>query len=132
MNARLFSWGLAALACLASCGDSGPPIGLVEGTITLDGQPLEEAMVTFEPVGIDGSPSYGTKKTDALGHYVMQYKVDQLGVLPGKHHVRISTYHSMVANVIPERVPLRYNANTELERKVVEGKQTIDFDLKSK
>lgn len=117
------------MVCLVGCGNSGPPLGLVEGTITLDGQPVEEAMVTFEPMNVGDSPSYSHQKTDAQGHYKMIYKVDHFGVIPGKHRVTISTYHAKMTNPISERIPLKYNVRSELEREVIDGRQTIDFEL---
>ena len=54
--------GLALL--VGGCGDGGPPMGKVSGTVTLDGQPLAGAEVEFapqaedelgKPVGVDAS-----------------------------------------------------------------------------
>ena len=49
------SWslsGIVAILCLTAAGCGGdklPPLGKVTGTITLDGEPLPNARVTFIP-----------------------------------------------------------------------------------
>ena len=57
--------GLALSMSLAGCGNS-PPLGTVSGRVTLDGQPLAETTVEFQPAS--GSPAYGV--TDAEGRKV--------------------------------------------------------------
>ncbi|MFW6172061.1 MAG: carboxypeptidase-like regulatory domain-containing protein, partial [Planctomycetota bacterium] len=79
---------LVSLFCLG-CGDSGPERGYVEGTVTMDGEPLPDAVVTFQPEDT-GRPSYG--KTDENGHYELQYTSDKKGALVGMHRVTISTF----------------------------------------
>lgn len=41
------------------CGPSGPDTQLVQGTVTIDGAPLEGATVYFSPTGSGGSPAAG-------------------------------------------------------------------------
>jgi hypothetical protein len=58
------------------------------------------------------------------------------GAVIGEHKVSISTYvegdpDSDVA-AAPERVPAKYNAQTELTREVEDGSNSIDFELDSK
>jgi hypothetical protein len=50
---RLFIVLFSTLA-LAGCGSQGLKTHYVEGIITLDGQPLEDAMITFFPAAPDG------------------------------------------------------------------------------
>ncbi|MBX3436799.1 MAG: carboxypeptidase regulatory-like domain-containing protein [Planctomycetaceae bacterium] len=73
----LAGWGCAAR--------KGPDLGRVEGTVTLDGQPLAGATVTVIPAG--GRPSRGV--TDASGHYRLKYKRDAEGVVFGTHPIRV-------------------------------------------
>jgi hypothetical protein len=127
------SLGLLLTALLLTgCADSGPPVGQVEGTITLDGKPLPNARVTFTPLFPEGSPAYG--ETDQQGRYAMRYQTDRPGVLLGKHRVEISTWEILTnpdgsKQRVPELVPEKYNNESELEVDVVKGRQTLDFEL---
>ena len=70
----------------AGCGGGGN-FGEVEGTVTLDGNPLPNALIGFYPEG--GRASVGS--TDSEGHYVLQYTGKQKGASVGSHKVTIST-----------------------------------------
>ncbi len=63
---------LLIAACLAGCGGDGLQLVQVNGTVTLDGQPLVGAAVIFHPDG--GRPSVG--ETDSEGRYSLKYTVD--------------------------------------------------------
>jgi len=125
---------LGGLACVgaAGCGGGGPELAPVEGTVTLDGTPLPAATVVFQPQGL-GSPSSGI--TDEEGHYELLYAVNRQGAMIGRHTVRITTYAQGRADengeptFTPERVPPRYNSQTELTREVEPGGNTFDFLL---
>lgn len=127
---RTFVLALLATAIAGCCG-GGPTLGRVEGTVTLDGQPLPNAKVEFQPS--NNSPSYGT--TDALGHYELMFAPEQFGAIPGEHVVRITTYRASnepgSTEVIEERVPAKYNSESTERRKVEKGSQVIDFTLTS-
>lgn len=131
---------LTSLLCLG-CGDSGPDRGYVEGTVTMDGEPLPDAVVTFQPEDT-GRPSYG--RTDENGEYELQYTSDKKGALVGSHRVSISTHErggsaeggygadeAGGAKGSPEKVPAQYNYDTELRETVESGNNTIDFELSS-
>lgn len=79
----------ALAACAYGCSGSGIDVDLapVSGVITMDGQPLENAIVIFSPE--KGNPSSG--KTDAKGYYELVYVGDAKGAIVGPHKVRIST-----------------------------------------
>ncbi|QDT66340.1 DUF4198 domain-containing protein [Calycomorphotria hydatis] len=65
----------------------------VEGTVTLDGKPLADANVVFEPIGTEngiasGQPSYAV--TDSDGHFQIGNPVkNRDGAAVGEHRVRI-------------------------------------------
>lgn len=135
------SFSLAGL--LAGCSgppDDQPDLGSVSGTVTLDGEPLAEATISFQPQG-SGRPSYAV--TDSEGYYEMQYTGDAGGAKIGKHLVSISTYQEgdpgapdpEGQETRPERVPARYNINAadneEMTVEVTAGSNTIDFSLSS-
>lgn len=122
----------AWLVAVAGCGSSGPPLGRVSGTVTLDGKPLEGARIVFQPLEGD-SPS--TARTQADGRYELIYLRDHKGATIGKHEVTISTFRQLSGTEgsgrteIPERVPARYNDATQLVRQVEPGSTTFDFEL---
>jgi len=123
------------LASSVMAGGSGrPELGDVSGVIKLDGAPLPGANVTFQPVAAEGpegeshiSASVGT--TDTEGRYALTYVQDVAGAAVGPHKVMINA-------ALPngrERIPMRYNADTELTFDVKSGSNDdADFDLKSK
>lgn len=106
------------------------PLGLVRGSVTLNGQPLARATVEFTPQ--KGGPSYG--KTDTRGFYELAYLPGKEGAMVGEHIVRITTYDWITLNngsksELPEQVPARYNAESELRASVSPGSQKIDWEL---
>jgi hypothetical protein len=132
-TSQINTWTIAISAAallLAGCG-GGPTLGRVEGTVTLDGQPLADAKVEFQPTS--GSPSYAT--TDAQGDYKLMFAPDQYGAIPGDHVVRITTFQASSepgsTDVVEERVPAKYNSESELHKNVTTGRQEIDFPLSS-
>lgn len=117
-------------------GGDGVDLVPVEGTVTLDGQPLPDAWVTFSPEL--GRPSSG--KTDSEGRYRLQYTPDARGAVPGKHHVTISTFVEPDSDSSdsekqagkPERIPEKFNKKTTLTVDLVAGKrEPRDFALTS-
>ncbi|MFH1267628.1 MAG: carboxypeptidase regulatory-like domain-containing protein [Planctomycetota bacterium] len=124
---------LCVSSLAAGCADGGPKLGQVSGTVTLDGQPLAPAKVEFQPQEAGGSPSYGT--TDESGRYELTFSLDRPGAMIGKHLVRITTYRQLSSQdpggpgELPERVPPKYNANSELIREVESGHNSFDFQL---
>ena len=119
------------VVALTGCEDTGK-VGYVSGTVKLDGTPLPDAFVTFQPRS--GSPAMGV--TDANGYYSLKLTADQTGVEVGEHQVSISTFWIDTADDgtktrRAEKVPAKYNEESELVQKVDPGSQTIDFELSS-
>ena len=121
------------LGCLllTGCG-SDDDLARVKGKVTLNGQPLEGAVVKFQPTAPGGSASFGT--TDADGRYELMSTFNTPGAIPGEHVVSIGTGGTDFDEEgyeieRQERVPAEYNSQTELKRTVEPGTNTIDFDL---
>lgn len=124
------------MALVVGCNKSErPPIGAVRGTVTLDGKPLDGAIVSFSP--IDGG-RVSQDRTDPKGSFNLIYIGTTRGAKTGKHAVRITTaYESADASgqmvEHEEVVPKRYNGKeTELTADIKPGSNVVDFDLKSK
>ena len=122
------------LALVSGCGDSGPSLNSVEGTVTLDGQPLAKAIVNFEPAGEAGERSSYDGQTDESGHYVLHATASQKGAEPGDYTVHITlpklASDDPNAKTAP-KLPAKYNTQSELKATVKEGKNTFDWPLKS-
>ncbi len=120
------------LYCLMICGCGSDKLATVRGTVTLNGQPLQNALVEFQPTALGGSPSSGM--TDAEGRYELMSTFERAGALPGEHSVSIRTGGTRVDSTsqeveFKESVPAKYNTQTELKRTVEPGRNVLDFDL---
>jgi hypothetical protein len=118
------------LLCIVGCSSGN--VGLVSGTVHLDGKPLEGALVTFYPETEGANPSeMGTSigRTDKAGKYELIYNRDEMGAVVGKHLVYIETLQegSGYGAGRAEEVPKRYNTQSELHVEVKPGRNTIDF-----
>ncbi|MDB5347241.1 MAG: hypothetical protein JWP89_5618 [Schlesneria sp.] len=112
------------------------------GTITLDGQPLAGAVVSFDDP-TDGTFSYGL--TNSSGYFKLQIDSVMAGVKPGAKLVRVSTTRKILGLNTKEEgaggsaksehpvevVPPKYNKKSTLQVEVTSGKTDYDFDLKS-
>jgi hypothetical protein len=123
---RMAIWA-AALAVVIPVGCGGST-SRVSGVVTLNGQPLEGATVSFTPASGDGGGVGGsTGKTDAQGRYTLRTVVgDATGAAVGKHKVTISLYRENPTNpdqAGTETVPPQYSdpAKTELSYDVQSG-----------
>jgi hypothetical protein len=132
-NGHLFRWrfGFVMLVCLAGCGrPEHPDVGRVSGVVTLDGQPLAEATVMFQPT--QGRASIAT--TDSAGKYSLTYLDGVPGALLGAHNVIIRTEipgEDGQPPIAKEKLPKKYHERTELTAEVKRGSNTFDFALTS-
>ncbi len=138
----LFRWpqGMCCLALLCvslgGCGSRDMKVAPVSGTVTLDGNPLEQASVLFQPAG-GGRPSFGV--TDEDGRYTLNYNMHEGGAEVGECTVSISTRlqaggdgenYEDDSKVLPERVPAKY-AKEPIVVTVEPKTNTIDIELTS-
>ena len=124
---------LLLLVGLAGCSDSSSQ-GEVNGTVTLDGQPLKDGDVRFVPV--DGkSPTTSAKITDGKFTATVPIGLKRVEFSAGKVIGKIKMYdtpESRVVDDIREQIPARYNTKSELKITVKKGSQDETFALKSK
>lgn len=107
-----------------------PPLGQVTGTVTLNGKPVENAMIWFHP--IQPPAEKGDKKkrvsssggtTDAAGHYELKYLGDVTGAGIGECHVGVEA---------PSRsdIPAKFmGTKLSVTKTVKPGRQVIDIEL---
>ncbi len=119
----------------------------VSGTVTLDGQPLAGAVISFDD---PATGNFSFARTNSSGSYTLQFDSAVDGVTPGKKTVQISTVRNILglrgeegeeageastegqkAEAKKEQVPECYNKKTKLEVEVTPDKSTFNFDLKS-
>lgn len=127
------SWLAAALLLVALVGCGRSDLGTVTGTITLDGEPLADALVMFTPI-TGGRPAAG--RTDSQGNYELVHDRNSQGAVFGEHVVEVSTGDELAndddtVTVIPEKIPAKYNLDSELRATIEAGENVFDFDLKA-
>jgi hypothetical protein len=104
------------------------PLGSVTGTVTLDGKPLPDAFVNFQPAGGPGS----TAITDEQGRYSLSTIDGEPGAVIGLHKVTIYSAHSKeaasedesIVRTPNEIVPEKYNYDSKLTFEVPAGGST--------
>lgn len=106
-----------------------PETGYVSGIVTMDGKPMTNALVVFQPRS-GGRNSMG--KTDKEGRYELNYNGDVKGAILGEHKVVIQTAVNNPAEMKKETIPAVYNSRSLLLERVGEGDNNIDFSLDSK
>jgi hypothetical protein len=134
---RIRSWPclsylLATAVLVATTGCGGPVRRAVAGTVTLDGQPLDEAVIVFVP--LDG----GGRKTGGrieAGRYELAKDV---GLLPGGYRVEVADDPPIEPGMRPDSVsprqrrqlPVVYSVASPLTVEVTaDGPAAFDFEL---
>lgn len=124
------------LIAFVGCSSTESPELLdVGGTVTLDGKPVDGALVEFVPDF--GRPSHGV--TDASGDYALAYTQSKTGALVGRHTVKITTGRELITfegkvaqAAVKEIIPKRYNVESELTAEVTRDNREIHFELQSR
>jgi len=128
---RFFVILLVPLFLIACSKAAGPELADVSGVITLDGEPLANAGIMFQPEF--GRPAFAT--TDSQGGYSLRYSEGSKGGAIGTNYVYIRTEIGSEDGgppVVKEKLPVRYHEKTELTANITSGKNTINFELFSK
>lgn len=127
------------LLALSGCGSDGPQLAEVSGTVTVDGKPVPNAVLTFVPTV--GTTSYG--KTDAQGKYKLMFTDSKSGAMLGTHNVEIEVkryskdeVNEMKAAGIDASsdfvpIPKKYNQPGALTAEVKKGSNVVDFKMTS-
>jgi hypothetical protein len=118
-------------AAILISGCAKPNIGIVTGTITVDGSPAKSGSIAFFPVDRK-SPTAGSEIVD--GQYTAK-------VAPGAAKVEIrvakvtgekklyNTADSPKKQILAESLPAKYNDQTELKLDVQPGENRQDYSL---
>jgi hypothetical protein len=127
------------------CGPGAPRVAPISGRVTLDGQPLPKASVTFVPMATKENPNPGPTAqgmTDDDGRYQISVDVATPGAVVGQCRIYITTILSDPAlddrdaggpiRKVRDKVPPRYNTGTELVFAVpAGGTDQANFELTS-
>ena len=119
---------------VVGCGGDGIERVGVSGTVSYQGQPVQEGMISFEPQG-QGTPAGAIIKGG-------KYDATGTGAVPvGRYRVRISATVEDTANWVKDAMPVapkkellpaKYNRDTELTLEVASGAGEMEqnYDLK--
>jgi hypothetical protein len=142
---RPASSALALILALTTIGCSGGRDNLprepVAGTVTMDGQPLPEAVIQFYPTG--DAKSTGANAQVKAGQFSIPRED---GLVPGSYKVSISHAELEAAlykgkkddsprskKLGPELIPARYNSKSELTAEIkAGGTRDLKYELSSK
>ena len=122
---------IAGLLCLAmACIGCKARHHPVSGHVTLDGEPLAGAHLSFIcPEDPRVPPVFAT--TDTGGRYELRESAALIGLRPANYRVRIWTSSASeddadaASSTARERIPPRYNIHTELTANVTPGAENI-------
>lgn len=123
----LWSAALAVISIVGCNRGDRPKLGTVEGVVTIDGQPLAGAVVMFQPDGRRSSRGF----TNDHGEYELGYLRDIRGAAVGEHRVIIDRVPQNDGKQY-QRLPPKYNVESELTAVVEPGSNKLNWDLASR
>lgn len=136
-RALFLALAAAPLALLPmGCGNSGPPMARVSGTVTYKGKPVPKGTVSFAAMA-EGRRN-ATGQLDANGHYQLQTENPGDGAELGDYQVAFFSHDEPLLDYTPkvpvkvERlIPEKYeNPKTSgLKRTVTSGSNNFNFEL---
>lgn len=135
-----FAFAVAIAAVFGCAGGDGLPRQALSGKVTLDGQPLDSATISFQPTA--GSGEVTSAAAEVLAGAFSISAAD--GLIPGKYRVSVSAKRDVAAKptakkkqidnvtgelvdppadaaVTQETIPAKFNAQTELTADVTAG-----------
>ena len=124
------------LGTTIGCGKKMPTLGEVEGTLSLNGKPLDEVQIEFLPdPEKENFAQASTALTDAQGKFNLSFNgaKNKFGTSVGVNRVIVHDFKAMNSrdNPMQPRFPGEYTlaASTPISIDVVVGKQTIDIEI---
>ena len=115
-----------------SGGANLPPLASVSGTITLDGKPLANATVFFDPVADMKNAEQrqmgsSIGRSDEQGVYTLAYPGGHSGAVIGMHTVRVNKTDKNGLEILAKK----YHRQSQMKHEVKDGSNTIDLPLRS-
>ena len=129
---------LGLLLALNGCSDHAGGRLAVQGTVTLDGQPLTRGSISFRPVAGTSGPTAGAKIVDGRfsipsgkSVFAGKYRVEITATRKTGRQVKDPTFGTTVDQVA-QYLSDRYNRSSELVAEVKPGgPNDLKFDLTS-
>lgn len=123
---------LCCLIVIAGCGGESYEIAPASGSVTMDGEPLANVTLNFQPVNVGDTPNPGPgsyAKTDDKGQFTLATINDNTsGAVVGKHTVTVTTpdttdpeSENADINEFVDPIPARYNAESQLTEEIPSG-----------
>jgi hypothetical protein len=132
---RYLAFGLTLFFFIAGCNQSN--MLPVTGTVTMNGQPVDQAEVIFNPK--QGRMAVGV--TDSSGHFTLSTEKPNDGAMPGEYSVTLTEHYPpdkppampKGGGLLPSRFPPIYGdpAKSPLTATVERGKEN-DFSFEVK
>lgn len=136
---QMLRWIGLVMLCLSLCGAGcgGGSASSVQGSVTLDGEPVSNGNIMFFPAATDGIKGAAAIEN---GKYAIG---PETGLKPGKYRVEVS-WHRPTGKKIPsadpgmtvdetrEAVPAKYNTATTLTAEIDGSGKAQDFELTTK
>ena len=125
---------LLALVLTAALSGCGAPTATVSGEVTVDGQPVDNGVISYGPA----------EGTGAVVTAVIQKGNYRVQTTPGNKWVQISAPvvvgqrkeyngpNAPLVDITEERLPERYNAKTELKLEVKAGDNVKNWSVEGK
>lgn len=137
---RLFVPVAAVVASMAfaGCGEKGPVLYPVSGTVTVDGQPLDKGGVSFQPDESKGNKLglFPAGMTDPSGKYELMTASKQ-GAPAGHYKIVVIPYTPPpFGGEVPKGAAIPFNKKfsdpkaTELSLEVGKSSKPLVFDIK--
>lgn len=121
-----FATAMLVAALVSGCGGAGGRQA-IEGTVTLDGVPLEKGQITFVPQGDTKGPTAGAEIVGgkftiaaAGGPFAGKFRVEITASRPGGMKVPDRMTGKLVDGY-EQFIPTRYNAESQLSADVKAG-----------
>jgi len=111
---------------IAGCGDGRPSLVKVNGTVLLDGKPVDGAMVMFQP-DVNAKAEFqrpSAAVTDASGKFVLGTYAKDDGIPPGKYKVGIQK-REMIGD-LPKNYDPEQPGNSVIKYKITVPKKYAD------
>jgi hypothetical protein len=137
MSARNLSRAVL-IAVICACAGCGGPSVRVEGTVTLDGAPVDGGVIMF----FQGDGPGSDKGNSAIvgGKYLIDGERAK-NLTPGSYTVQIHWLQRLgsgnpanpdTSPAVRQMIPPKYSTKSTLTRELVLGPNKLEFELKSK